>query len=79
MNKDTFEQKWKQIREHSPAWWTLIAEFDLKKLDKAPDKFDRYTSMLQVKYGYTRVQAKAEIARRVGDLEALNLATSEKK
>lgn len=70
MNKKLFESKWKQIRSHTTAWWTLMSEYDLIKVDKAEVKFDKYVTMLQVKYGYTRQQAKTEIDRRVAEFEA---------
>ena len=69
MNKNLFESKWKQIRSQSTAWWTLMSEYDLNKVDKADVKLDKYVTMLQVKYGYTRQQAKMEIGKRVAGLE----------
>lgn len=62
--KSKFDQKWKLIRGHSMEWWSLIAEHDLKKVDKAEDKLDKFMTILQVKYGYTRIQARDEINRR---------------
>jgi len=47
-----------------------MSEYDLIKVDKAEVKFDKYVTMLQVKYGYTRQQAKTEIDRRVAEFEA---------
>ena len=70
MNKNLFESKWKVIRSHSTAWWDLMSEYDLNKVDKADDKLDKYATMLQVKYGYTRKQAKIEISKRVAKLDA---------
>ena len=69
MNKKLFERKWEQIRSHTTAWWTLMSEYDLNKVDKAEVKFDKYVTMLQVKYGYTRQQAKLEIGKRVAEFE----------
>ena len=69
MNKNLFESKWKQIRSQTTAWWTLMSEYDLIKVDKADVKLDKYVTMLQVKYGYTRQQAKIEIGKRVAGLE----------
>lgn len=46
-----------------------MSEYDLSKVDKADVKFDKYATMLQVKYGYTRKQAKMEIDKRVAELE----------
>jgi hypothetical protein len=38
-----------------------MAEYDLVKVDKADVKFDKFVTMLQVKYGLTRQQAREEI------------------
>ena len=70
MNKTTFEEKWKLIRSQSTAWWGLMADYDLIKVDKAEVKFDKYVTMLQVKYGYTRQKAREEIDRRWVEYEA---------
>ena len=59
--KSKFDQKWKLILGQSLEWFNLLGEHDLKKVDKASDKLDKYVTMLQVKYGYTRQQAKEEI------------------
>jgi len=69
LNKKLFESKWKQIRSHTTAWWTLMSEYDLNKVDKAEVKFDKYVTMLQVKYGYTCQQAKTEIGNRVAEID----------
>lgn len=63
MNKALFEENWKAIREQITAKWDLMVEYDLLKVDKADSKFDKFATMLQVKYGYTRPQAKEEIAK----------------
>jgi hypothetical protein len=63
-NKSKFDEKWKMIRGRSTEWWSLLAEHDLKKVDKAEDKQDKFLTMLQVKYGYTRQQATEEVNRR---------------
>jgi hypothetical protein len=62
--KSKFDQQWKVIRGQSTEWWSLMAEFDLKKVDKAENKLDKYVTILQVKYGYTRQQAREEINKR---------------
>lgn len=63
MNKAKFEEKWDQIRSQSTTWWSLMADHDLVKVDKAEIKFDKFVTMLQVKYGYTRQHAREEINR----------------
>jgi|SRR4026207_1104290 len=62
--KSKFDQQWKVIRGRSTQWWSLLAEHDLKKVDKAEDKQEKFVTILQVKYGYTRQQAQEEINRR---------------
>jgi len=47
-----------------------MSEYDLIKVDKADVKLDKYATMLQVKYGYTRQQAIKEIDNRVAGFEA---------
>ena len=70
MNKTMFEEKWKVIRAQATGWWSLMAEYDLIKVDKAEVKFDKFVTMLQVKYGYTREKARQEIGRAWGEFEA---------
>ncbi|HLA08650.1 MAG TPA: hypothetical protein VJ022_14490 [Anaerolineales bacterium] len=62
--KSKFDEKWKLIRGQSTEWWSLMAEHDLKKVDKADDKLGKFVTILQVKYGYTRQQAREEINKR---------------
>ena len=69
ITKDVFENKWEQIRAQSQTWWKLFTDDDLKKVDKAPIKFDKYAMMLRVKYGYTHERAKDEISKRIAGLE----------
>ena len=71
MNRDVFEGKWKQIRSQTRDWWGLFSDHDLEKVDKVPVKLDKYVTMLQVKYGYTRDQAKKEIGAHVAQYEAM--------
>jgi hypothetical protein len=70
VNKETFENKWEQIRAQSKMWWGLFSEDDLDKVAKAPIKRDKYAMMLRVKYGYTHERARDEINKRVTELEA---------
>jgi len=51
MNRAIFEEKWALIRGQINAKWSLMVEYDLIKVDKADVKFDKFTTMLQVKYG----------------------------
>ena len=61
INKAIFEENWKVIRDHSTARWALMTDYDLNLVDKAEAKFDKFVTMLQVKYGYTRPQARDEV------------------
>jgi hypothetical protein len=70
VNKAIFEEKWKVFRGQSTEWWSLMAEFDLVKVDKAEVKLDKFATMLQVKYGYTRQKAREEINRVWAEYEA---------
>jgi hypothetical protein len=72
MNKAIFEEKWSLIRGQINAKWSLMVEYDLIKVDKADVKFDKFTTMLQVKYGYTRQKAREEIAKLWAEYEANN-------
>lgn len=72
MNRAIFEEKWALIRGQINAKWSLMVEYDLIKVDKADVKFDKFVTMLQVKYGYTRQKAREEIARLWTDCEASN-------
>lgn len=69
MNKAIFEEKWKLIRSQSTARWSLMGDFDLNKVDKADDKYGRFVTMLQVKYGYTRQQARDEVNKLWAEFE----------
>ena len=70
MNKALFEENWKLIRGEITARWSLMVEYDLAKVDKAEVKFDKFVTMLQVKYGYTRQQAREEIAKLWAEYES---------
>lgn len=76
INKTIFEEKWKVIRGQSTARWSLIGDFDLNKLDKVENKYDRYVVMLQVKYGYTRQQAREEVNKLWTEYETENASTT---
>jgi hypothetical protein len=69
MTRAIFEENWKLIRAQATGWWSLMAEYDLHKVDKAEVKFDKFVTMLQVKYGYTREKAREEIGRLWGEYQ----------
>ena len=70
MNRTIFEGNWKQIRGKSKEWWSLINDLDLKRVDKASFKLDKYIVLLQVKYGYTKQFARDAIFKRLAEQEA---------
>jgi hypothetical protein len=70
MNKAIFEENWVVIRTLINARWSLMVDYDLIKVDKADVKFDKFTTMLQVKYGYSRPKAREEIAKLWTEYEA---------
>lgn len=72
MNKSMFEEKWKLIRPQVNARWSLMAEDDLHKVDKAEVKFIKFVTLLQVKYGYTREKAREETGKLWAEYEALH-------
>jgi hypothetical protein len=76
VNKTIFEEKWKLIRSQSTGWWSLMAEYDLGKVDKTDAKFDKFVTMLQVKYGYTRQKARDEIGKFWAKYESENKSES---
>ena len=72
MNKTIFEENWSLIRGVINAKWSLMVEYDLNKVDKAEVKFDKFVTMLQVKYGYTRQEARDKIGMLWTEYEANN-------
>lgn len=72
MDKAIFEENWKVIRGQINTRWSLMAEYDLVKVDKADVKFNKFVTMLQVKYGYTRKQAREEIGNLWVEYESKN-------
>ena len=72
MNKTIFEENWSLIRSVINAKWSLMVEYDLNKVDKAEVKFDKFVTMLQVKYGYTRQEARNKIGMLWTEYEANN-------
>jgi hypothetical protein len=75
INKTIFEENWKAIRSQSTQRWSLMADYDLSKVDKADVKFDKFITMLRVKYGYTAEQARQEVGRFWAEYEAKSKIT----
>ena len=72
MTKALFEENWKVIRDQINTRWSLVAEYDLVKVDKAEVKFNKLVNLLRVKYGYTRKEAKDEIGNLWTEHESRN-------
>jgi hypothetical protein len=62
INRALFEENWTLIRSRSTERWSLMADYDLTKVDKADVKLDKFVTMLRVKYGYTQEKAREEVA-----------------
>ena len=63
MDKMSFDEEWDAVRPETTARWSLISDFDLNRVDKAEGKYDKIVTMLQVKYGRTRQQARDEVGK----------------
>jgi hypothetical protein len=63
INKAIFEENWDLIRSRSTERWSLMADYDLNKVDKAEVKLNKFITMLRVKYGYTQEKAREELGR----------------
>jgi uncharacterized protein YjbJ (UPF0337 family) len=61
MNNNILEGKWKQIRGQAKTWWGKLTDDDLEKVG---GQYDKLIGLLQVKYGYTQVQAEEEYKKR---------------
>jgi hypothetical protein len=70
MNKSIFEEKWTLMRGQVNGRWSLMAESDLTKVDKAEVKFDKFVTLLQVKYGYSRQEAREQTGKLWAEYEA---------
>jgi hypothetical protein len=76
MNKEIFEAKWDLIRAQLTAKWSLIVEYDLKKVDKAEVKYEKLNTILRVKYGYTHLKAREEISKLWTEYESKHKVTA---
>jgi len=63
INKAIFEENWTLIRSRSTERWSLMADYDLSKVDKAEVKLNKFVTMLRVKYGYTPEKAREELGK----------------
>lgn len=63
ITKAIFEENWTLVRAQATGRWSLMADYDLNKVDKAEVKLDKFITMLRVKYGYTHEKAREELGR----------------
>jgi uncharacterized protein YjbJ (UPF0337 family) len=62
MIRDVSEGKWKRMRGQIQESFGKLSDDDLERV---AGKFDRFVSLLQEKYGYTRERAGEEFNRQV--------------
>jgi uncharacterized protein YjbJ (UPF0337 family) len=62
MNKDILASKWKQMQGQIKVAWGKLSDDDL---DKVAGRYDKFVSLLQEKYGYTRERAEEEVDRQL--------------
>jgi uncharacterized protein YjbJ (UPF0337 family) len=60
MNTDVFAGKWKQIRGAAKQRWGELTDDDLKKVE---GRLDRFTGVIQERYGYSRDRVESEVAQ----------------
>jgi uncharacterized protein YjbJ (UPF0337 family) len=66
MNNDEFEGKWKQVRGQVKVWWGKLTDDDLEQVG---GNFDKFTGLIQEKYGYTRERVEKEFSGRMAKFE----------
>jgi len=69
MDKNEFENRWEIIKDQSKTWWSVMTDSDLKKVEEAENKLIEYVTILQLKYGYDRQGADAEIEKRLAEYD----------
>lgn len=75
MNDNILQGKWKQMRGSVKEWWGKLTDSDL---DRVGGKLENLSGVLQEKYGYTREQADAEIAKRMQEHDQKNVPETHK-
>ena len=56
--------KWKQMRNQIKVTWGKLTD---DELDRVAGKLERFTALLQEKYGYSRERAEEEIDRQIAE------------
>ena len=60
MNSDVLSGMWKQLRGQAKETWGKLTDDELDEID---GKRDKLVGKLQEKYGWTRMEAEAELDR----------------
>ena len=68
MNEDIFSGLWKQFRGEVKQFWGQLTDDDLDIIDGQRDVL---IGKLQERYGYTRLDAEAEVDRFVHEYEPM--------
>lgn len=58
----SFGSHWQTIRAACKVWWSDLTEADL---DRVAGSFNRLMFLLQIKYGYSLIQAESEFQKRM--------------
>ncbi|OGO28747.1 MAG: hypothetical protein A2Z16_10975 [Chloroflexi bacterium RBG_16_54_18] len=66
MNEDILKGNWKQIRGRVKETWGRLTD---DELDEINGRMDQLIGMLQVRYGYTRMDAEQQVRDFVDHLE----------
>lgn len=63
MNMDILQGRWKEVKGSVKQWWGSITDDDLNYIEGS---WDKLIGKLQERYGYSREQAEAEAAKKIG-------------
>jgi uncharacterized protein YjbJ (UPF0337 family) len=66
MNEDVFEGQWKQVKGRVKQAWGILTD---DEIDQIGGKREALLGKLQEKYGYTKMEAQAELDRFMLDME----------
>jgi uncharacterized protein YjbJ (UPF0337 family) len=72
--QDILQGQWKQMRGQMKEWWGKLTDNDL---EQAQGNYDKLVGLLQEKYGYTKVQAEAEVNKRMNDYKMQHGSSSQ--
>ena len=64
MNKDILLGKWRQMRGQIKMTWSKLTDDDLVQV---AGKYDKFVTLLEQKYSYTRERAEEEADRLIAE------------